>query len=835
MKADQVISYEVISGLDLLDTHAVELYIRSILNERKLDLDFIQSVVALFATNPLFLGRGQFIAFILDSITSNELPHQAISRFMKGLTEPQSPLFPLKYYAEELKNRPSDMNNLGLILRKGLIEFLFKGSATFRVQNQQALDMIHYGFGFPQVIDGRIQTVELQELATVESLRRLIPVSDLVPDICVRLSTFPKPQCAGYVLEYLVGMALVMNLKAEATKNLKSTRGNLAAYLRVCDEDDICFPDHCCGPDIVYKLGDVVYLIQINFVDEISKQERVDACHTTDPMAFYTNKNTGRVLDGWTATKEAVLHELKGSNCQISRLVFLHTSTKVITDMDGVEVINQTNSPTFFDKLNPQLWNIIDSESSSESCDSEPVLHVFSNQSKIFTQMQLPYFGETDVLSEIGGSLGDLGTLVPILVSLCAAGQANLTTSLLFGGIFNIIAGLWFKIPMCVQPMKAIAAVALSTHLSAAQLATAGFTTSSIILLLTLTNLLTPIYRLCPLPLIRGIQLGTGLSLVTKGMTSILNSGTFSGNPGTLKFWSDNYIVALVAFVGVLALYPRKRLNFTAIVLIAYSLIIALISVTTSSVSLGGIGPAFPSSLLWSNVTGVDFKLGFLNAGLGQLPLTLLNSVFATSKLADDLFPERKRPVSSVRDVGVFVGLMNVIGVWFGSIPYCAGSGGLAGQYRFGARSPFSVVFLGVCKIIVGLLFGKALLPVIQAFPGSVMGVMLVISGVELASAMRDLTVTEKAKLKDSPNGFLVAFVGGSVVVASGNDGIGFLVASVTAFVLWMHEVNDEEKEKREMGVSDGRSLARVAWDRIKVHVKDCFMPPHEELNIPSN
>ncbi|ORY51662.1 hypothetical protein BCR33DRAFT_655914, partial [Rhizoclosmatium globosum] len=430
---------------------------------------------------------------------------------------------------------------------------------------------------------------------------------------------------------------------------------------------------------------------------------------------------------------------------------------------------------------------------------------------------------------------GDLGTLVPILVSLCAAGQANLTTSLLFGGIFNIIAGLWFKIPMCVQPMKAIAAVALSTHLSAAQLATAGFTTSSIILLLTLTNLLTPIYRLCPLPLIRGIQLGTGLSLVTKGMTSILNSGTFSGNPGTLKFWSDNYMVALVAFVGVLALYPRKRLNFTAIVLIAYSLIIALISVTTSSVSLGGIGPAFPSSLLWSNVTGVDFKLGFLNAGLGQLPLTLLNSVFATSKLADDLFPERKRPVASVRDVGVFVGLMNVIGVWFGSIPYCAGSGGLAGQYRFGARSPFSVVFLGVCKIIVGLLFGKALLPVIQAFPGSVMGVMLVISGVELASAMRDLTVTEKAKLKDSPNGFLVAFVGGSVVVASGNDGIGFLVASVTAFVLWMHEVNDEEKEKREVGVSDGRSLVRVAWDRIKVHVKDCFMPSHEELNIPSN
>src|SRR4051794_5977913 len=59
-------------------------------------------------------------------------------------------------------------------------------------------------------------------------------------------------------------------------------------------------------------------------------------------------------------------------------------------------------------------------------------------------------------LSELSGSLGDLGTLLPILVALSINGQISLTSSLIFGGLWNIISGLMFRIPMCVQPMKGI-------------------------------------------------------------------------------------------------------------------------------------------------------------------------------------------------------------------------------------------------------------------------------------------------------------------------------------------------------------------------------------------
>jgi hypothetical protein len=59
-------------------------------------------------------------------------------------------------------------------------------------------------------------------------------------------------------------------------------------------------------------------------------------------------------------------------------------------------------------------------------------------------------------ITEISGAFGDMGTLLPILVSLTQGNQISITTSLIFGGIFNIIGGVWFQIPMCVQPMKSI-------------------------------------------------------------------------------------------------------------------------------------------------------------------------------------------------------------------------------------------------------------------------------------------------------------------------------------------------------------------------------------------
>ncbi|KAI5392559.1 variant 2, CCR4-NOT core ubiquitin-protein ligase subunit mot2, partial [Lathyrus oleraceus] len=58
--------------------------------------------------------------------------------------------------------------------------------------------------------------------------------------------------------------------------------------------------------------------------------------------------------------------------------------------------------------------------------------------------------------------------------------------------------------------------------------------------------------------------------------------------------------------------------------------------------------------------------------------------------------------------VSVSVGVMNFVGCWFGAMPCCHGAGGLAGQYRFGGRSGASIVFLGIGKLLIALVFGNS-------------------------------------------------------------------------------------------------------------------------------
>src|SRR5208337_4175124 len=89
---------------------------------------------------------------------------------------------------------------------------------------------------------------------------------------------------------------------------------------------------------------------------------------------------------------------------------------------------------------------------------------------------------------EIAGSLGDLGTFLPLLVGMAAQNGLNFAASLFFAGVFNVITGLTFAIPMAVQPMKAIAAVALTEGLTVPQILAAGATVSLIVLVLGLTG-----------------------------------------------------------------------------------------------------------------------------------------------------------------------------------------------------------------------------------------------------------------------------------------------------------------------------------------------------------
>lgn len=330
---------------------------------------------------------------------------------------------------------------------------------------------------------------------------------------------------------------------------------------------------------------------------------------------------------------------------------------------------------------------------------------------------------------EIAGSLGDLGTFLPLLVGMSATNGLDFPSALFFAGLFNVVTAFSFGIPMAVQPMKAIAAIALAQGLSAQQIVAAGMGVSAVVLVLGASGLIDLVNRVFSKSVVRGLQLALGLSLAIKGVQAIASTHAWLA--------PDSYATGLAAAAVVVLLFGSRRLP-AALLLFSGGLVLAVVAHpgVLEELDFAPWRPRFaPPS--WS-----DFRDSFTHVALPQLPLTTLNSVVAVCALSADLFPTRG---ASPRKVAVSVGLMNLVGGWFGAMPMCHGAGGLAAQHRFGARTGGSILALGAAKIALAVLFGASLVALCAAFPASILGVMLVFGGIELAAVVRDQRSAEEA------------------------------------------------------------------------------------------
>ena len=65
-------------------------------------------------------------------------------------------------------------------------------------------------------------------------------------------------------------------------------------------------------------------------------------------------------------------------------------------------------------------------------------------------------------IREAAGAFGDLGTLIPFVVGYVTVTGLDAAGILVGFGLFNIAAGVVFKTPMAIQPMKAIGTAAIS-------------------------------------------------------------------------------------------------------------------------------------------------------------------------------------------------------------------------------------------------------------------------------------------------------------------------------------------------------------------------------------
>ncbi|GAB4369636.1 MAG: putative sulfate/molybdate transporter [Acidobacteriota bacterium] len=361
-----------------------------------------------------------------------------------------------------------------------------------------------------------------------------------------------------------------------------------------------------------------------------------------------------------------------------------------------------------------------------------------------------------DGLRELSGGLGDLGTFLPLVVAASLATGLDLAWVLVLAGAMNVATGLAFRQPIPVQPMKAIAAAAIVGELTRGELAAAGIIAGVVVFAVGAGGLADRFAAAIPKPVVRAIQLGVGAKLALRGIEWV--AGLPAGG-------LDGWVVAVAVFAGLVL---AARLRWPG-ALIAFAFGLLVLGATHPDV-LAALGPslAAPRFVLPGPS---EFVGGLFRGALPQLPLTLLNSVIAVCALSGDLFPGRGVPPGRV---ATSVGLMNLVAVPLGGLPMCHGSGGLAAQYHFGARSGLSVVFLGMLKIAGGLLLGGGSAVLLGAYPAAVLGPMLVLAGWELARVARDARAPVAA----------ATVISGAAAIVLVNTLAGFLVALAAWYAL---------------------------------------------------
>lgn len=319
------------------------------------------------------------------------------------------------------------------------------------------------------------------------------------------------------------------------------------------------------------------------------------------------------------------------------------------------------------------------------------------------------------LLKDTSGALGDLGTLLPL--SLGAIGVAGLApVPVLLGfAAFYLATGFYYRLPIPVQPMKAVTAVLLTTQVSADSLVASGVMIGAILLLLGLTGWVNWLSRLVPRSVLSGLQLGLGLLLASMSLELIATS--LSVGLVTLAI--------LIIILRSLPHLPAALIGLCASVVMgamvgAPDLVLNIERTFTFS------WPELPDMSAWQQ--------GFSMLVLPQLALTLTNAILLTALMAGDYFGEQSRRVTPAR-LSLSSGLANLIMVPLGALPMCHGAGGLAAHYRFGARTGLAPILLGTGLVLIAVLPGGVSL--IAAIPAAGLGALLLVAAAELAFTKR--------------------------------------------------------------------------------------------------
>lgn len=313
-------------------------------------------------------------------------------------------------------------------------------------------------------------------------------------------------------------------------------------------------------------------------------------------------------------------------------------------------------------------------------------------------------------LEEFSGAFGDSITVIPLLIGIGITTEVGLSHLLLFFAVFQIAAGFFYRLPMPVEPMKALAGLTIAGTLTYQQAIAAGLVLGVMLLTTGSLGVMKWLDEFVPISVVRGVQLGLGFLLLRASIGYITN-----------KVW----LAAVGIGIVLVFLYLKKKHSVPDL-----SAFIVLLLGVIYGIYFHGIPDIVIMKLPGFHFPNLaDFPRGVVLGALPQFFLSVGNAVLATSLLFKDLLDRHVDPDRLSQSMGV----MCIVSSLFGGFPACHGSGGLSGQYRFGARTGGSNLILGTIYLGIALIAGSA--GFLSFFPLSVLGALLVFIALELGLA----------------------------------------------------------------------------------------------------
>ena len=250
---------------------------------------------------------------------------------------------------------------------------------------------------------------------------------------------------------------------------------------------------------------------------------------------------------------------------------------------------------------------------------------------------------------------------------------------------------------------------------------------------------------------IRGVQFSTGSLLLVQGVKFLLGTSSFQILQGAAEPYLRLQTLGPVPFGIVIGaagailtlLFLESRRLPAGLLVVSGGLVIGLIFGSYEGFGQFRLGLHLPPVMPYGMITRVDLSFALLVLVLPQIPMTLGNAVIANADLSRVYFGEDSERVTH-RALCISQALANFLSFVVGGMPLCHGAGGLAAQYRFGARTAGANIMIGSVFLILALFLGKHSLSIIYLLPLSVLGVLLIFAGAELGLTIIDLREREE-------------------------------------------------------------------------------------------